>query len=117
METREFHIGDILSITTEILVSPRGMEGVRDILGFMTGTQITEKTFSLALVETGSTCKPILLDQHPQLGSESSMKQLAVLRRDLDRDISGMPKEDIIATWLEEIKLQFGQTLPVKSIR
>jgi hypothetical protein len=34
--TRRFHIGDILSITTGKLVSPRLISGVYDILGYMT---------------------------------------------------------------------------------
>lgn len=37
---REFHIGDILSITTERLVSPRLIEGVYDILNYMTGDNL-----------------------------------------------------------------------------
>jgi hypothetical protein len=38
--TREFHLGDVLSITTGVLVSPRRMEGVSDILEFMTGSDL-----------------------------------------------------------------------------
>ena len=34
--SRRFHIGDILSITTSSPTSPRGMDGIRDILGYMT---------------------------------------------------------------------------------
>jgi hypothetical protein len=34
--TRRFHIGDILSIITGKLVSPRGVDGIYDILGYMT---------------------------------------------------------------------------------
>jgi hypothetical protein len=35
--TRAFHLGDILSVTTGCLVSPRGIAGVCDILNWMTG--------------------------------------------------------------------------------
>ena len=38
--SRDFHIGDILSVTTGRLVSPRRMDGVYDILNFMTGDNL-----------------------------------------------------------------------------
>jgi hypothetical protein len=47
--TRDFHIGDILSVTTDRLLSPRHVEGVYDILGWMTGALIAQHP-SLAAV-------------------------------------------------------------------
>lgn len=35
--SRLFHIGDVLSAMTGTLVSPRGIEGMYDLLGYMTG--------------------------------------------------------------------------------
>jgi len=58
-----FHIGDILSITTGRLVSPRHMEGVYDILGYMTGDSL----FTHQLIRAADRCKPVLLEQHPFL--------------------------------------------------
>lgn len=63
MTDRKFHIGDVLSITTGTLVSPRGMEGVYDILGYMTG----ESLFTHQLPRAAESCKPALLRRHPQL--------------------------------------------------
>lgn len=40
MTTKTFHLGDILTITTGRLVSPRHMEGVYDILNWMTGEDL-----------------------------------------------------------------------------
>lgn len=40
MNTRNFHLGDILSVTTGCLLSPRRMEGVYDILNFMTADNL-----------------------------------------------------------------------------
>lgn len=39
METKKFHIGDVLTITSGRLVSPRHVEGIYDICGWMTGSQ------------------------------------------------------------------------------
>lgn len=60
--TREFHLGDVLSITTGRLISPRGIEGVYDILRFMTGQDLFTHQLPRAMTEM----KPRLLAQHPQ---------------------------------------------------
>ncbi|MCK4830894.1 hypothetical protein KA005_85070 [bacterium] len=36
-----FHIGDVLSVTTDRLLSPSGISGVRDLLNFMTARDLT----------------------------------------------------------------------------
>lgn len=64
-EQRLFQLGDILSITTGKLVSKRHMEGVYDILNFMT----RDNLFTHQLGRASSECKPALLQQHPQLGA------------------------------------------------
>lgn len=62
-ETRSFHIGDILSVTTGRLVSPRRIEGVYDILNWMTG----ESLFTHQLPRACGECEGPLLAQHPDL--------------------------------------------------
>lgn len=58
-----FHISDILSITTGRLVSTRHIEGVYDILNFMTHDNL----FTHQLGRASDECKPQLLKQYPQL--------------------------------------------------
>jgi hypothetical protein len=62
-EARLFDIGDVLSITTGCLVSPRLMDGVYDILNYMTGDEL----FTHQLPRAAQACKPTLLEQFPQL--------------------------------------------------
>lgn len=62
-ETREFHLGDILTITTGRLVSPRHIDGVYDILNFMTGDSL----FTHQLPRGMEECQGPLLAQHPDL--------------------------------------------------
>jgi len=64
-EQKLFHLGDILTITTGKLVSKRHMEGVYDILNFMTGDNLFTHQLGRAIDE----CKPHLLAQHPQLAA------------------------------------------------
>lgn len=61
--TRAFHLGDILSITTSCLVSPRHMDGIYDILNYMTGISL----FSHELPKAADACRGPLLTQHPDL--------------------------------------------------
>jgi hypothetical protein len=63
MNSKLFHLGDILSITTGIMMSPRHMDGIADILKFMTG----EVLFTHQLPRARLECAPFLLKQHPQL--------------------------------------------------
>ena len=60
---RSFHLGDILSITTGRLVSPRKMDGIYDILTYMTGGQL----YSHQLLGAERVCKLHLLMQYPIL--------------------------------------------------
>ena len=93
MTTRDFHLGDVLSVTTERLVSPRHVGGLYDILGYMTG----ESLFTHQLPRAGRACAPALLAQHPTLA---------------DVDASGVTADNW-SEWLAEQVARFGETLPV----
>ncbi|MGI9485424.1 MAG: hypothetical protein ACR2RF_05990 [Geminicoccaceae bacterium] len=96
METRDFRIGDVLSVTSAHLVSPRGMEGVYDILNFMTGDQL----FTHQLPRAARECRPFLLEQYPALA-------------DLDETNCGPETWEV---WLAEQVERFGKALPIRPI-
>lgn len=98
MSTRDFDLGDVLNVTAGCLVSPRHIGGVYDILGFMT----SESLMTHQLPRAADACKPELLLQHPQLA--------AVVVPDLPHEHEPWMR------WLDEMKLQFGTTLPVTSL-
>jgi hypothetical protein len=62
-ETKDFHIGDILSVTTGRLVSPNHIGGVYEILNWMTGDNL----YTHQLPRVGNEARPVLLAAHPQL--------------------------------------------------
>jgi hypothetical protein len=64
-QTKVFHLGDVLSITTGMLVSPRYMDGVYDLVGYLTSNQpdLTELSASMAK------CRDYLLRRHPALAA------------------------------------------------
>ena len=96
MATKKFHLGDVLSVTTGVLVSPRHIHGVYDILNFMTG----ENLFSHQLPRASEECKQHLLEQLPQLK---------------DVDASGVTSENW-QNWLDEQVARFGEELTVHNI-
>lgn len=96
MKRKLFHLGDILSITTGRLVSPRLMGGVYDILNYMT----QDNLYTHQLPRAGDECKPWLLRQHPQLRTVDASS--------IDRD----NWQDWLA---EQVKL-FGKELLVEPI-
>ena len=61
--SRDFHIGDVLSVTTGKLVSPRHVDGLYDLLGYMTG----ERLMTHQLPRASDECRPEILRQHPDL--------------------------------------------------
>lgn len=96
MATRQFHIGDILSVTHDRLVSPRHVGGVYDILNHMTG----ENLFTHQLPRASRACKPSLLSQHPQLNAVNA---------------SAVTAENWKA-WLDKQVAAFGEMLPVEPL-
>ena len=66
--TRNFHLSDILSITTGRLVSTRHMEGVYEILNWMTQDDL----FTHQLGRASEECAPILCTLYPEL-SETAL--------------------------------------------
>lgn len=99
---REFDLGDILSITTGALVSTRHIDGVYDILGYMTG----ESLFTHQLPRASRECEPALLAQHPQL------RQVVAPEWDFD----GKDPKTVVYAWLDEQKAIYGETLPVRPL-
>jgi len=61
--TKRFHIGDLLSVTTERLVSPSHMDGIYAVVDWMTDVP----HFTHQLPRAANVCKPHLLRQHPWL--------------------------------------------------
>lgn len=60
---REFELGDILSVTTGVMVTPRLMEGLYDICQFMAGEQVWTHQLPRVMREAA----PVILRQHPGL--------------------------------------------------
>ncbi len=91
--SKTFALGDVLSITTGCLVSPRRVAALYDILNHMTG----DKLFTHQLPRAANECKPYLLEQFPQLK---------------DVDASGVNPENW-RSWLAEQADKYGYEFAV----
>lgn len=91
---RSFHLGDILSITTGRLVSPHHIDGVYDILNWMTGDNL----FTHQLPRASDECAPSLRAQHPDLA---------------DMEVPEFGGEAEVITWLAVQVERFGETREV----
>lgn len=94
MATRTFPLADVLSITTEKLLSRRHMDGIYELLNFMTGQDVYTHQIGHAVDKA----KPALLAQHPHLTDVQPPD-------DLD-------KPDLMA-WLIETERTHGEELEV----
>jgi hypothetical protein len=63
--TKTFHIGDVLTAMTGRLVSPRHIEGVYDILNWMTGDSL----FTHQLPRASREAEPVLRERFPDLAA------------------------------------------------
>jgi hypothetical protein len=95
MNTKTFHLGDILSITTGRLVSPRHMDGIYDILNWMTGDNL----FTHQLPRAVDECQEPLLAQHPDLAAITPPENFG--------------GKETVDRWLAEQVAAYGETREV----
>jgi hypothetical protein len=93
-ETRAFPLADVLSVTTRALLSRRRMDGLGDLLEYMTGDDLQTWQYLRAADE----CAAALCDQHPILASLQPPK--------------GLDKPDLYA-WLTEAERTHGGLIHV----
>lgn len=105
MNSRAFHLGDILTVTTGgRLVSPRHMKGVYDILNWMTGDDLMTHQLPRACRE----CEGPLLAQHPDLAG--------VTVPEVFGDGTRESAELAVGAWLAEQVAVYGETREVEPL-
>lgn len=106
MNSREFHLSDILSITTGRLVSTRHMDGVYDILNYMGNDNYT----TMALPIASDKYKPMLEEKYPHLTSQALSKQL----KELDQALKiTNDSHQTVNQWIDKMTQEFGEFLSV----
>ena len=106
----KFHLGDILSITTGVLLAKRGMDAVYEIEEFLTGEELT--TLALGIVQPK--CKASLLKQLPKL---QPLDREVTALCDSFVGISVKEKENRIDAWMaDQIKI-YGEYFEIEPIK
>jgi hypothetical protein len=108
MQTKTFHLGDVLSIVAGIIISPRHIRGVIGIREFMYGGKVFLSQSETAL----RVCKDALLEQFPQFKA----MQWQRMEPELVETISGAGPEGYFAAvnwWLDKLTPLYGETLEV----
>lgn len=111
-KTKQFHLGDVLSIITGRLISPRRYEGVNDILGFIT----EGNPFKRPLEEVRFECRPYLVEQFPQLASAEMDFAVAELDDLLEITTSDAQARRVVVEWLAKQVAKHGEMFLVKSL-
>ena len=109
---KAFHLGDILSITTGRLVSPRKMDGIYDILNFMTGDNL----FTHQLPRAGRECKPELKKQFPQLATAEMNFEVAEISEMLETPSGKNDPGALVDGWLAKQIVIYGEYLEVSPL-
>ena len=112
-----FHVGDVLSLTTSRLVSPRGMDGIYAILSFLTGDEVYTHQIPRIMDE----CLPWMRALFPTLMADTADMALRVAM--LDAMLAAIPEngqrkrlmELMVVDWVENTRLDLGmpQMIPV----
>ena len=112
-EFKNFHISDVLSITTGRLVSSRHIEGVYDILGWMSG----ESLMTHQLPRVGEEAEPVLSEKYPHLSKEAMASDLLELDRLLLEANRDQEKSAAaVRSWVDAIAAKFGLDFAVPKL-
>ncbi len=103
MESKLFHLGDVVTVATCRLVSPRHIIGVCDILQFMTG----ECPYTHQIPRFMQECQPAILRQYPQFSVPAFALALAELNL-ITQKKTGDVKEEIDEWLLKIMQGEFG---------
>ena len=119
MIEKEFYLGDILGINTGSTASPQHTLGLKNLLIFMTGRELSsDEQFTEAIKE----CKPHLAKQFPQLVNDEITVEILLKFEDVvgKMTTAGSDKEEIekfVAGWLAEQVAEYGERFMVKPIQ
>jgi hypothetical protein len=98
-DTKQFHIGDLISVTTGQLVSPNHIDGVYDVCDHVTG----EQHMIHQLPRARETVTPWLFHQHPWL------KDIDVPEFDIPSEGSSEDAMRIVLTWVDQVAARYGE--------
>lgn len=112
MQTKKFHLGEVLTVISFRLVTPDGFEGLSRILNFMTG----ENLYHHQLTRVWKECQTCLAQQYPQLTGVNMELAFAELDEAMNARMSYQELKKIIEDWLTKQVALYGEMFEVSQI-
>ena len=114
---KNFHLSDVVSVTTGRLLSSRGMDGINDVLDFLTG----DKILVHQIPRISHEIKPWIHTQYPALMQDAPGMPELLHELDKTLDAAGTQREQInaaCAEFIERVRAANGlpETLPLYEI-
>lgn len=100
-EKKDFHVSDVISVTTGWLVSYQGVSGVYEILNFLTDDNLSTHQLPRAMDEVD----PVLRRRFPELFPD--YPKMAGLMKELStrlKDAKDGEDEHVCSRWVEEVR-------------
>jgi hypothetical protein len=99
LNTKEFHIGDVISITANLIMPPHFIRGMQDILTFITGGSVLHHQIPQIRRE----CAPFLKKQFSFLDSAEMDFAVAELKEMLKTPSGKEDPTNLIIGWLSKL--------------
>lgn len=107
---RDFHLGDILSVTTRLMISPNGSRGTSELLEFLLGKKLESFKGVYAV------CEPWLLACYPELDSRDMRQAVITLKATLGSHPTPKLRQAIVDRWLATQVRIYGSTYHVHPV-
>ncbi len=113
MNIKKFVLGEVLSVSTGVVFSDRGIDGVNNIVTFMSGCKVEIHNAVFLYAE----CRYYINKQYPFLNSEVLNVELSKLYHAIVHVNSKDMRDQMVLKFVVKKKVQFGDSFDVKSIQ
>ena len=103
---KQFHISDVLSVTTPFLLSTRHVDGIYDILGFLCREQ--GGLFTHQLPRVNEEVQPWLRTQFPQLMADSPEMVPLIEKFQVDVEAPEADRKKVCEDFVETVRVKWG---------
>lgn len=112
MNSRDFSLGLVLTITHDKMIAMEGMGGVRDILSHLTGCEIHPFQTNLILYD----CKKELLNQYPTLNDPRIKEKLAEMSATIQKNRSNGKSEEYAKAIVVKVIKDISSTIGIPMV-
>ena len=109
----KFHIGDVISVTTGVLVSNEGIDGVQKIVSYLCGREI----FTHEIPRACDLCEPKIAEEFNGLSKENLQEDISKLTKMLIDCDTYKEKKVVVEEWNGLMEDKFREFVELKPIQ